>query len=141
MDAADYGGGLRGNCVDAPFFKGGTCQRSCRKLSLGACCTKADSTAPVTCNTTRTLNECAFSGDDKYTVKKSFIGFAWNKTCAEAKCESRGACCSSDRGYDGGVVWMCSAGGTLLLINVSEEMVITTGLWGSLCKDSSAALA
>jgi hypothetical protein len=85
---------LRGDCSNleawgypaAPFFKGETCQDSCRVLSLGACCTRANLSTPATCVTGKTFKECAYN-PATHSTSRVFLGFSWNKTCAEANCE------------------------------------------------------
>jgi hypothetical protein len=48
-----------------------------------------------------------------YPRRRSFLGFAWNKTCKEAPCNAYGACCAVERDYGvvpGKMKWSCLAG-------------------------------
>jgi hypothetical protein len=92
---------VRGICepygIKRIFFKGENCSQSCRTQSLGACCSKATASSTATC-TTRTYRECTIN---QHKPDTTYLGFAWNKTCAEVDCGQYGACCSADTAYKG----------------------------------------
>jgi hypothetical protein len=99
---------LRGNCpTTVPFFKGKTCKDTCRTLSLGACCTRDNMSSPANCSPNMTFLDCAYIDPATRSTRTSFLGFSWNKTCAQATCKGFGACCSSARSYDGSIGWSC----------------------------------
>jgi hypothetical protein len=103
---------VRGSCHSSSssvFFQGEICNQSCSTLSLGACCRKDTPSSAATC-TVSTYKECA---TDINEPNAQYMGFAWNKTCAEVDCARYGACCHSERMYDGvncSISWFCRAG-------------------------------
>jgi hypothetical protein len=101
--------GVRGAChfKGFTFFEGETCAQSCRTRNLGSCCTKATPSSAPTCTPGITYKQCV---GDHYNPDSTFLGFQYNKTCEEVDCAQYGACCSSERTFQGNITWSCSPG-------------------------------